>query len=480
MKSSIYISSEKIEVIGYTKSGKNVSVNHYLSDPLPEGTMINGKITDPALLIDRLIALREEMPALCASPALIIDGNFIFSKKIPVPKLNKRQYLQLARDSFADAAIAPEELICDYHMLSSADSGLAIMAYASQKEEIESYLSVFRDAGIKLASIGIGVQAVLNYVKRSPVLQKESFVLNVIDGVTLLSMIFENGNNVFMSRTRLYSEDSKQLVHDMLENLSGLIQFNKSEKFSEITQSYYFGLDGKDLKLMQRINPHQEVNLYKLNIFSGAGGADKLPQDTHFVYLNTLLGDDSIDFMHSYELLKKLGKQGSPQKLTVLALAGLAAVLAVPVIYFSIRIAVVNARIRDISDYITNEATLDRSEELDRIIERTAYYNNIANQLKNKKAEEDTRASISNRALDLITQESGSKVEVIEFAFDEGTEILRVSCRSDTETKSAEYVEELKRSELIKAVHYTGYSYGNDGKFNFSIDVELTAEEVQE
>ena len=37
---------------------------------------------------------------------------------------------------------------------------------------------------------------------------------------------------------------------------------------------------------------------------------------------------------------------------------------------------------------------------------------------------------------------------------------------------------ELSELELIKAIYYTGYSYNNDGRYNFSIDIELTVREV--
>ena len=50
MKSSVYISSERIEVIGYGKSGKSVSVEEYATCQLPEGTMINGRIIDSGVL----------------------------------------------------------------------------------------------------------------------------------------------------------------------------------------------------------------------------------------------------------------------------------------------------------------------------------------------------------------------------------------------------------------------------------------------
>lgn len=477
MKSSIYISSEQIEVIGYSRIGRRVSIKTYVTRPLLEGTMINGKITDHAQLVECLTELRAERPKLFKNPTLTVDGNFILSKRITVPKLSKRQYRQLIRTEFADSAEEHEALICDYHLLGGST---AILAYASEKTQVESYISAFKTAGIKLKAIRIGMQAILNYISARPEFQKTTFVLNVIDGVTMLSMIFDSGVNVFISRTRLYGEERELLLQNILENLSGLIQFNKSENFNDIMYSYYLGLTDDDLRFMNTISPYPDIKLDTLEIFAGAGGAKKLSADAHFVYLNTLLGDDSIDFIRSYKMLAKLEKrQRRTRRPWIPALACVVALLAVPVAYLSVQISELDDSIRVLNDFMTSEDVAERSAELDRIIEETAYYADVANQLSSKEEAENSTASVSNRVLDLITQTSGDRVTVTQFDFNESTETMHVTGRSATETDSAAYVEALKKSKLIRDIYYTGYSYGG-GQYDFSIDVVLAArEEIQ-
>jgi len=478
MKSSIYISSEKIEVIGYSYHLRGVSVKQVLTCPIPEGTMINGKITDPSQLISCLASLRSQSPRLFANSTLIVDGNFVFSKRIVVPKLSKKQYQLLVREDFTNAAESSEDLICDYHLLSGSGTGTAILACASEKSEIESYISVFKEAGIKLKAIRVGVEAIQNYVNERPDLREKTFVINVIDGITMLSMIFQNGINVFMSRTRLYSEEHEQLIQSILKNLSGFIQFNKSEKFNDIESSFYLGLTDADMKLMKEINPYPDIKLDMLNIFNNVNGSEKLSEHSHFAYLNTLLSPKSIDFIRSYHMLDKLKKQNRPKKLWIPILAGLTAVLACPVVYFLLQTASVDADITELNDYLTSETLVAKSEELDRIIEQSSYYASICNKFKEKKEAESSEASVSNEMLDLITQTSGDRVSVNQLNFQKSTGMIRVNGSSATETDSAEYVESLKKNDAIKSINYTGYSYGITGEYNFSIDVELVVREV--
>ncbi|MDR1670077.1 MAG: hypothetical protein LBR76_08970, partial [Oscillospiraceae bacterium] len=240
MESSVYISSEQIQVVGYSGG----VIREFVTHPLPEGTMINGMITDQAFLIECLASMRGEHPELFKKPSLVVDGSAILVKRIPTPKLGKKQYRQLVRDDFSEAGENADDLACGFQTL---PGGRALLACAADKSVIDNYTSAFKSVGVNLRSIRVGTQAIMSYIATRPELQQKSFVLNMIDGVTMLSLIFENGVNVFISRTRLYGDTKEQLAQTIIDNLGGLIQFNRSQKFGEVTDSYYLGVSAADL-----------------------------------------------------------------------------------------------------------------------------------------------------------------------------------------------------------------------------------------
>ena len=224
MKSSIYVSAEQIQVIGHLGG----AVRRYVTYPIPEGTMFNGTITDSAFLAECLMSLKREHSELFSSgTTLIVDGSTILSRRITSPNLSHKQYLQLVRDDFADSIDSTDNLVCGYHKLQSVEN--AILACAVNKAQVDSYISTFNEAGIKLSGIHIGVDTILGLVKSRADLQQGTIVINVIDGLTMLSMLFENGNNIFISRSRLYGEEKEQVFRSVLENLNGLIQFTRSK-----------------------------------------------------------------------------------------------------------------------------------------------------------------------------------------------------------------------------------------------------------
>ena len=479
MKSSIHISSEKIEVLGYKKRGKKIKVLRYVAVGLQEGAMMNGRIIDDSILVESLKELRDREPRLFSNPVLIVDGNSILQKRVATPKkLTKWQYDQVARDEFADTTIPAGNLVCDFHPIGPVkDMQSGMLAYAVDKIQVESYISTFKAAGIKLRSVRLGVAAIIEYVGSNPELQNSTFVINVVDGVALLSMLFENGVNVFISRTRLYSENHEQFLHDIVGNLSGLIQFNKSEKFNEITTSYYLGLDEGVVRDLDAVMPYPEISVKPLDLFGGAVMRDgPLPADAHFAFLGARL-DGGIDLIESLSRLSKYGKRQRPKNFWIPAVAVIVAALAVPIVYLHLQITEMNALIDGVNRFIQNEGVQQKSAEIEALLADTAFHNDIANQLNSKIEHEQGLAQISRQALDLITRTHSDVVTITVIDFNEAGGVIRVSGSSETESDSAMYTGAVKSNPLVADIRYTGYSYGNEGEYNFSLDVILAGRE---
>jgi hypothetical protein len=482
MKSSVYISSEKIEVIGYTKIGKGFTVNGYETCPVPEGTMINGRIIDSRSLADCLSSLNQRHPNLFKDTSLVIDGSSISVKKLVVPKLSKWQYYQLISDDFSDTADNFQELLCDYQMLKTKDGTTAILSCAADKTQAESYIAAFKEAGIRLKSIHIGIQAVMHYIDSAPELQNKTVVINIIDGVTMLSVIFENGVNVLMSRVRLYSDDKNQFVRDIVNRLSELTQFTQSEKLGGITHSFYLGLDKGDLELIKSMNQFPLIKFEELEIFNSSAKAEELAPSAHFAYLNISLGQGSIDLIRSIKTFERFKKLHKPKRRAIPVFISIVAALAVIVTVLAIQISYLNRDINQIAGEI--DAAAEKSAELDAILDKTARYSSVERQLELKNDFERSLSLISNELVDLIFDTHSGRVSISRMEFSEKSDIVRLTARSVSEFDSVAFVEALKAHYLIEAVFYTGYSYGSNPEsgsynYNFNIDVKIAAREAE-
>ena len=476
MKSSIYISSESIEIIGYETVKKKVSIKEQFSMPLPEGTMLGGKITEPSQLLAALVEIKAERPHLLQNPSLVVEGNFLRSKKLNVPRMNRNKYLSLVADEFRDMAEHGEDILCDYHMLRKAGGDkTSLLAFATERRTIGSYIEVFEEAGIKLHNIRIGVQAVLQFLEQRAEYQEGSFVLNIIEGVAMLSMVFENGVNVFMSRTRLFYENTEVLARTLAESLSGLMQFNRSQQLEEIRASYYMGLSEEELEFLKEYNPHSGVELAAVDLYQDLFGRNKIVPKLNFASLGILLPEKSIDFLHSYHEKKKIKNNGESRDMKPILLGGLVALLVAPILFLAVSTAQMHQKIDKLNEYINDPIIQEKTKELDSLSEEMTYWGTVQSQLSQKETQEATRIKLSGDLLDMITQTNAANVSVSLVEYEEDTAIMMVSGNASTEKDSAAFVESLKHNAMVESVEYTGYSYGTGERksFNFTIEVKF-------
>ena len=465
MKTSVYVSARQIQVIGYTGN----TVERYVTYPVPEGTVYNGMITDSALLAECLGLMKRDDPELFKNDvSLVVDGSTILTRRLTTPKLSNKQYLQLVRDDFADSAESADDLVCGFRKLDSTEN--AILACAVNKVQVDSYISTFSEAGIKLNAIHTGVGMLLSFVKSKPELQNSTIVLNVIDGPTMLSMLFENGNNIFMSRTRLYGDEKEQVFQSVLENLNGLIQFTRSQNIGEITESYYLGVDGNDLRLLDAFNPYTTIRIGTLAVYTGQ---TDIPPNAQFACLDMLFGDTGLNLIVSRAQLDKHIKSKRPKRRWIPLLVVLAVILAAPTVYLLVEVNRTETMISNVRDYIISPTVSTKRAELEELSNETSFYIDIVRQIDEKNGWEASLPLASSRVIDLIVHQHGVDVTVMSFDFNESTGTIRVIASFTVIGESADYVDALYASDFIRSIDYKGFNVGSDGTFTFPVDITL-------
>ena len=471
MKASIHISTDMVKVLAYTKTGFKPTIRDFFTYPLPEECVLNGVILDGAPIIEGLRLLKSSKPGLFKEASLVIDGSFVYTKKITVPgKLNKITYDEVIRDEFAEISPDRDNLICDYFELSTnADGSKEILACAVEYAHAQAYLGIFDAAGIKLTSVHLGILTVLQYVESSPELRNTPFVLNVVDDVILLSMIFQNGVNVFQSRTRLYGDERSTFVRSTLDGLSGIIQFNRSQNLAELTNCYYLGLSDADMSLVAMDISYPDIRFSPLQIYRDVKGAELLPPGAHFAFLNTLVPDAKSDLISNIKMLEKAKARRKPKNKWIPVLACTALVLAAVIGVLWFMVLSVERDIKQTETFLNDNFT--ERTRLDALKADTDRVNNLYEAVNQKKTETNAKPQLSRQLLENINKAGGTMVTVngINFSSDNG--VLSLSCTGATEFDAAHFVETLGRDPLVDRVYYTGFREGSSGEYIFTIDI---------
>jgi len=248
---------------------KVVKIENYAVSMIPEGSMINGIITDEEALTNALASLASEYELDKDDSHLVIDSNSIMVKTMDVPPVSEQQIIEFIEREFSQYGEEGDdaEKLYDYTVINpqASSGGVTVMAVSASKEFIKSYRTAFVSAGINLKGINIGLNSLIKLGHFLPQLQSGTFVLAIVDGKNLAFTLFNEGEYSLTNKYRLLNMiGTPEWQSEIGDNLSSMIQFNKGQKdTSDIEAVYFAGIIPQEVESLKG-------NLSYLNIEIGA------------------------------------------------------------------------------------------------------------------------------------------------------------------------------------------------------------------
>ncbi|MDL2234866.1 pilus assembly protein PilM [Christensenellaceae bacterium OttesenSCG-928-L17] len=246
MAISIYCSAMYVHVVDATVSGKNIKVKDFFSQPVPEGTIINGLITDEEALVNVLKQLMIDKVISKSSVSLTIDSSNILMRTINAPMVSQKSMMDFVKNELSIYMEDGTENIYDYAVLEPklAAGGGSILAIAASRALIDSYEHVFSAAKLKLENINLGLNCQIKFAQFIPQLQNETFILTQMDGNNLVLVLYNKGKYVLANRYRLlYTYGTSGWYEEFDDHISSMVQFNKGQKNNEDISIVYADLN---------------------------------------------------------------------------------------------------------------------------------------------------------------------------------------------------------------------------------------------
>ncbi|MEG1497163.1 MAG: pilus assembly protein PilM [Clostridiales bacterium] len=266
MTTSIYFSTERIQVVqGKFNKGK-LLIQGVFTESLPEGTMINGVIANESAIYRALERLVDVANLQKQPVDLIVDSGSILTKRLCVPILSQKKLLELVKGEFVDVKENYENLIYDYSVISRKNpqgAGGVILCAAMESNFSFSYIEVFKKMNLKLKSIDIAISAEIGLAHFIPEFRERTFILAVLESNNIVSSLFVNGQYYFTNRTRLLApRGTEESTAEISQAISSLMQFNQSQKTgAEISDIYFCGLNTDESELTVELS-----NIYNIAI----------------------------------------------------------------------------------------------------------------------------------------------------------------------------------------------------------------------
>jgi hypothetical protein len=244
MDISLYCSPTHFKILMADVGGSSVTVRDFKEFPLPDGGMINGIVTDVAVMASFLDMVAKQHGIstgqvidnmLTRRPSqLTVFANNIQTRVIEIPKVPHQRAMEFIEQEYGVGEPSKRGgYLCDYTILNShaASGGVELLTVCVEKEFVEAYRQAFADAGYNLKAINIGINSIVKLAGRLPALRGQTCLLSIIDRVSQTVTLFLDGRYKLMNRYRLLQPPGSQGHADEIAgNIGSVIQFSNAQR----------------------------------------------------------------------------------------------------------------------------------------------------------------------------------------------------------------------------------------------------------
>lgn len=473
MSTILYLSNRLVQAVEIR--GKNFCV--VCQDMAPEGSIINGIITDEEVFLDwiKKFFVQNKLPR--KECTLVVNSTQLNYRVLELPKAGNTEIRRMIEGEFADSRT--ENTIFAYHVLEGASQGKMqrILAVSGEKQFIEAYVHLFIQAGIELAAV---LPALSNFVRRfmeASEIQKKNCIVQILDEQEIISILFVKGVYQYSQRDRIFViEDQDALAAKAGEVVDRLIQFASSQHIENPIETLYLcGQNQEELKIAIEENVHFTQEIVS-QIFKDDNIKVKIKNQgdkkAGFVYPigNLQKSEKQLDFLRQ---LKADSKENAKRKSMAMLMLPAAVVLAlclVITVFLGSKYISGNRELKHLQDIM---------QDAEMVENHTTYELADANIKKMEQKMQEAEGlwehllsypTFNSGIKDVLLECAGSEVALEIKSFNRDSGVVTLSAAAGNVMNINEFIGKLQEQEIFEAVEYSGYTL-ETGKDSYSIHV---------
>ena len=187
MTTSVYLSNNTINAVVGT-GGRRIRVKRVCSVEIPEGSLINGIITNETDLSDQLKEFWAQNKLPKKNVALVINSSQFVLKTLTLPKTNDRKIREVLPMEFGDVTDQKDPVL-DYMIESAEKKTLSLHAVMTDRSFVQGYLNLFKGLGIKVSSISVARTCRNKLLGTLKQVRDKVCVIHMIDGTSISNFI---------------------------------------------------------------------------------------------------------------------------------------------------------------------------------------------------------------------------------------------------------------------------------------------------
>ncbi len=467
MSLTVYLSNTDIEVLSGHSNGKGVSVSNVYSTPMPEGSFLNGVITDPDGIQYALTGLWNQYKLPKKGIRLVINTSQISVRVIDMPIMSQSKADIYLQREFEERSGERRRLLGFYVISQNKkNKTMKVCTELADVDFIANYVNVFAGAGIELKEINSGIGVAVNFLKKINFEQDKNSVVMLRDAMTVTAIYLVKGEYFYSTTARTFNRPGTlEFAGEISNTVSQIVQFSKSEKVEDpISQIYLAGMTTDDAINVERalsMNLSEDVVVYNISVLKGIkykSSTDSL--DTLFYPTAGLM-----TLSDHQNLLKMYGKgeivnQEKRNKIIKLAIPYVAVFVLMLIITVSrvVTYSKKNKELKELQDYNNNPSNMMLAAEYDLAAANVEQYSGHVNALRLLEKNIDSYPLPTSEIEKIIKKAAVGLGEVTTDSYDASQGKIGVTATFKEVDMVNTFIDRLDAEDCFYEVNYTGYS----------------------
>lgn len=288
MSTVIYLSNQEVKaLVGTGRRGRATATRTCLAQA-PEGSLINGLVTNEEAFTDFLRGFWEENRLAKTGVTLVLGSAQAVTRLIEVPKMSHKKMMEYLPREFA-AVERTTNPVYGYVQMGRQGAMCSVLATMVDRSFLEPHMRRFKEMGIRLESVVMATMAEVEALNRMSYLRDKTCIIQVLDGMSMLSILYVEGNYYQFSRSRVFGERGTLAFGvECARIINNQQQFLKTQQVeAEITHVYLGGeFSGEDFEICRDSILQMDVGLEVDKVYEEPGGDIRLQAEN---------GDDGFE-----------------------------------------------------------------------------------------------------------------------------------------------------------------------------------------
>lgn len=469
MITSVFLSNNTVFVACGAEGKKLPGRARSIIYRMPEGSLLNGMITNEQELTEQLreLWLRERLPK--KNVRLVLESSHFSVKTLELPRLKKAELSGVIRREFAEMEQYEEKLYDHAVLHEMGDGRQEALAVMVNRSYIESWKNIFDSIGITLERITVSRESMTRYFASCRELRQGAYVLLLLDDMILTSVLWMDGRLISADRKRMFSEaGSEEFYTEIARSVSSIRQFYAGQKAkAKLEKVYLCGFRKEDTGRCQ-----ESLNSFELNM--GVQPLQASYADNVMAAGGLLHAKKPVNMLEALKAQKKADKSlkisvKRAVPLLVLIVLCIAATLGL-VGACSMRMA----KATNLSEYLSDPERRSKKYTVDALNSEIGNMTRMLRESEQVKKMKDSYPLADSRVTDRIVAAAGYDMTVRVESCNASTGEVRLSISTPVVDSVNQYISSLKNTGMFVDVNYVGYGYSEtDGRYQVGVNCIL-------